>query len=68
MVRMWIRSKKSGDHVQGDSASSISNLTLGGTLGVLVAVVVRNGVMGTYQVGCIGLRSVAVTVPLAIIY
>jgi hypothetical protein len=44
MVRMWIRSKKLGDHVQGDSASSISNLTLGGTLGVLVVVdVVRSG-------------------------
>jgi hypothetical protein len=36
MVRRWTRSKKFGDQVQDCSASSISNFTLGGTLGVLM--------------------------------
>jgi hypothetical protein len=44
MVRMWIRSKKFSPHVHLCSASSISNLTLGGTLAILViAILSRQG-------------------------
>src|SRR5437764_999215 len=62
IVRRWIRSKKFSSHVQGCSASSISNLTFGGTL-VSSATVRLDVNESTYHVGCIGLRSVAVTSP-----